>query len=714
MSHAGGQIPQALLTALNSTDSNTLDRALKQHLHPAQLDQALLLAASHEKSQLNSLKQLVHHGASPQHARLSPNSLTVPFPENAETAGWTALHFAAARNHIDVIKFLLSHGASISAIGTYGQTAEAVASQHHSHAAVTTLREWSIDDASTNAAPIPPPHKHHRRLHPQKSLDNLLSRRSSNSNQGDSHRSKLDRFRSRSGSSSSHQEQSSLARSASHISTTYSSSSGDDDRSLSRRPLTAPVTKTSFDRSEVARSRTGSMSSDTGSFNNPSPPLINLPFSSSQLYRPRKSSLLRSGGRTPQGDSPVFDDDDDAASESGMAMRRERRRSSRAENYTESAILGRRDSVATISTSVSSRRPSTSDRSLSQEFGESSLDEENQATIKGRDQTLLPSRTGRSSRSNSISTESSSSLYDVESHSSGPNSSHASLQPWTARQPAPLSPLYELPAFFTNGAPGDVHTVEQARSNLQSVEKNLLNFKLASAPASRTSQVFGRGKAESKTVTLSEQLREYGKAISLEKRLREREASGLVFEVIKRGGTDDEKVLDHTSEKILATATPRVYGRPQWSLSPEPSPLVSSHPAPPSPTRPGLKTNSTLQMISSIRRPSISSLNAPTIALEGEGEKGVSYQVVNPITPTLGHHHRPARNGNDNSSTIKAPAHRSSSSESSGRQAAVTGGNELGLRSSNLSVSGSEGPRATGGKLKGLKRLLGMKRGTVT
>ena len=193
---------------------------------------------------------------------------------------------------------------------------------------------------------------------------------------------------------------------------------------------------------------------------------------------------------------------------------------------------------------------------------------------------------------------------------------------------------------------------------------------------------------------------------------------------------------------IAVSTNGKIYGQPQWSLAPSRSALIptSSSTAapvdvespPPSPSRPNMKSTSTAQKIRTIRRPSLvdgASNDAPVIPRRGsaivEGERGVVYEVVNPAKSSttssrLDDSDNARRTDGAKASTSKGasktgPGRRSagsstdSSSKTTTSPAALDGYGVAASDGVAGVASGSNGG-GTGGKLKGLKRFLGIKR----
>lgn len=251
------------------------------------------------------------------------------------------------------------------------------------------------------------------------------------------------------------------------------------------------------------------------------------------------------------------------------------------------------------------------------------------------------------------------------------------------------------------------------------------------------------GNVREKKSSLSEQLANYGRALALERNLKEQEergGGGVVFEVIKSAAGLETEVKGKASEKLSAVSTNgKIYGQPQWSLAPSRSPLIpaaQSTAAPPEPTsppdspnRPNMKTKSTSQQIKSIRRPSlVGGVNSDPSAVRrgsatAEGERGVVYEVVNPKSLASSSRVDDLDTGGARRSdaskakgtTKKGPGRRSagsstdSSSKTTTSPAALDTFGVAAPNGTNGGASGSNGA-SNGGKLKGLRRFLGIKR----
>ena len=216
----------------------------------------------------------------------------------------------------------------------------------------------------------------------------------------------------------------------------------------------------------------------------------------------------------------------------------------------------------------------------------------------------------RSSRSNSLSTQSSTSQSTGTTEpteyslSSDPNIPQSSPYPTQSQQPSAnpnrslstLSPLYEMNHFAflnPNSATAKPLTTAEARMKVKSVEKDLLNFNLnlpksasngrrgseaidpSSTLKARSRGVLDvrgageMGNVREKKSSLSEQLANYGRALALERNLKEQEergGGGVVFEVIKSAAGLETEVKGKASEKLSGAFPSSPYSSPRYSV----------------------------------------------------------------------------------------------------------------------------------------------------
>ncbi|KAM0790860.1 hypothetical protein ACM66B_004701 [Microbotryomycetes sp. NB124-2] len=144
------------------------------------LSGVLPLHAAASSGSLAIVKELIEYGADVNAPRLSrrySHDRSRSSGMAAGTTGSTALHFAAANGHADVVSILLEFGADPSAEEKYGLTPEMVATQRGHFEAASLLRQAQIEQADRAAASAASgsvvKSLAKKRIHPQRSFDAL-------------------------------------------------------------------------------------------------------------------------------------------------------------------------------------------------------------------------------------------------------------------------------------------------------------------------------------------------------------------------------------------------------------------------------------------------------------------------------------------------------------------------------------------------------------
>lgn len=444
------------------------------------------------------------------------------------TSGSTALHFAAANGHTEVLRILLAYGADPAAREKYGLTPDQLAAKNGHSDAAGLLQDAMhdtplLEDPSSSRTSLKSIGK--KRLHPQRSFDALALKMTQQV-------------------SNPHIPSLNLYQPGSQSRRSSVSSTMTDETRRSILPIV-------LEKGSSVKNVIGNLAGLRKSIDEQTPvkiPEEDMASSASSAlsrnnsassynsrvahgYRPRLSSNL-SGRRAP---SPEEAAEPPAQAQAQAPAPTPTSESGRAENRVSSALF----------------RQHVRDRSHSNASSGSSYSK--RAGGVSPFAKVHPAVATRGSRSNSVGTEARSPSSPSSSYSGfgqyAPSTTTtvatstcaaAALAPASAHAPttsgvsqATLSPLYEAaPVKRSDTSSSSITTSAEAHSHAQKMERDILSTK----PSSGTPAIEGRS-------ALAQKLAAYGHTLSLEKKLKAmelKEAPSYRWETIGKDGTHQE------------------------------------------------------------------------------------------------------------------------------------------------------------------------------